>query len=406
MMTADEIRDGIFYDEEKVPPYTLPDPLLKADGTRVTSAYDWTNRQRPRLYRLLADEMYGHLPPRPDRLEFTLLSEERQALGGHAIRREVRITCGMADGRSHSFDLLLYLPKNADKPVPAFLGLNFQGNHTTTTEPGIREPRQPRQPGQPHQPAGNQTSRWLFEEVIRRGYASATLYYCDIHPDRLDGWSDSIYRLFHDQAQLDDPQRPFSCLSAWSWGLSRALDYLQTVPEIAADKVIVHGHSRLGKTSLWAGASDPRFAMVISNDSGCGGAALFRRCLGETLLHMRDISGVGNIWFCGAAAKYAAREASLPFDQHALIGLMAPRPVYVASATEDLWADPKGEFLAVAEAEPVYRLFGSAGLGTRDFPPPDTPVQADLAYHRRTGKHDITLQDWTAYMNFADRVLR
>jgi hypothetical protein len=237
--------------------------------------------------------------------------------------------------------------------------------------------------------------------ILARGYALATVYYGDLEPDFPQGWQTGIRAALSPngattQFQPDD----WGAIGAWAWGLSRALDYLEQDPAMDAKRVAVMGHSRLGKTALWAGAQDERFAIVISNNSGEGGASLVRRRFGENIAHSVRMEPY---WYCERYREYANREAALPVDAHLLIALIAPRPVYVASATKDLWADPRGEFLAAKHAEPVYQLFGRAGLGIQDFPAPDQPAGDHIGYHLRTGEHDVTAYDWQQYLNFADR---
>ncbi len=243
-------------------------------------------------------------------------------------------------------------------------------------------------------------ARRIFPEVLARGYATGTIHYFDAFPDCPGGFGHSVYRLFHEPAELAGDCHDFGAIGAWSWAISRALDYYESEPRIDRWRMIVHGHSRLGKTALWAGANDLRAALTVSNCSGCGGAALSRRNFGESLewlLHWRPY------WFHRNWQKYIEREEELPFDQHILLALLAPRLVYVDSATLDDYADPRGEFTSAKLAEPVWRLFGSPGLGEAEMPAADTPVGTDIGYHIRTGKHDMTLFDWNAIIDFADR---
>lgn len=406
-------------DESKVPPYTLPDPLVCADGSKVADAATWRAKRRPELLELFAREEYGRTPSPAlpaGKIRAQVTNIDRAALGGKAVRKEVTIWfTDKKDGpRMH---LLIYQPPgepNAHAPWPAFLGLNFNGNHCVNADPGItlatgwarNNPELKVTHNEVSEvPRGASAAAWQIETVVARGYATATVYYCELSPDHNDGLPlGAVGPLFGTKSANDRADDEWGAIGMWAWGLSRALDYLETDREIDAKRVAVHGHSRLGKTALWAGAQDERFALVISNDSGCGGAALSKRIFGEQPLH---INTSFPHWFAKNFRRYNDNESALPIDQHELIAVIAPRPVYVASASEDQWADPKGEFLAAKHAEPVYALFGKKGLGAPDMPPADHPAQGDaLAYHLRTGTHAITGYDWAQYLDFADRVMK
>lgn len=396
------------YDEAKIPAYTLPDPLVMQDGSKVADAKIWTEKRRGELLKIFETEVYGGVPVPAPKVTGTIREESSQALGGTAVRRQVSLRLS-SDPKIPTLELLLYLPAKSSGPVPVFLGLNFGGNHTVHADPAIfvtpswvrdnpeagAEKNRATEKGR-----GAQASRWQVEKVLAAGYGLATVYYGDIDPDFDDGFQNGIHPLLRPVGQSKPKADEAGSIAAWAWGLSRVLDYLETDSQVDAKKVAVIGHSRLGKTALWAGATDPRFAIVISNDSGCGGAALSKRIFGET---------VGRInrsfphWFCGNFHKYNEKEADLPVDQHELIALIAPRPVYVASAVEDRWADPKGEFLGAKLASPVYVLLGTEGLQAEEMPAINQPVLSRIGYHIRSGVHDVTAFDWECYLRFADK---
>ncbi|MCA9014521.1 MAG: acetylxylan esterase [Planctomycetaceae bacterium] len=394
------------YDEAKVPKFTLPDPLVTLGGKQVDSAELWWKVRRPEILRLFESEVYGKSPAAPKDILFEVTSQKDDALNGKAIRKEVSV---YFSGKKEEprMDLLIYLPAKATKPVPVFMGLNFYGNHTITEEKDVKLNdhwmRANKEKGivdhrATEKSRGTSASRWAIDQILDRGYGLVAIYCGDIDPDYDDGFKNGIHAIYNAKQQPAPDE--WGTISAWAWGLSRALDYLETDKQIDHKKVAVMGHSRLGKTSLWAGAQDPRFALVISNDSGCGGAALSRRRFGETL---NVINNAFPHWFCDNFNKYIDKEDELPVDQHMLIALIAPRPVYVASAEDDQWADPKGEFLSVKYAEPVYKLLGTSGLGAKQMPKVNQPIQQQMGYHMRTGKHDVTEYDWQQYLDFADQ---
>ncbi|HIE52149.1 MAG TPA: acetylxylan esterase [Armatimonadetes bacterium] len=399
-----ERRPSVIYDETQVPRYTLPDPLVCLDGTRVTAPEIWREKRRPEILELFRTYMYGRAPiGRPKEMKLETFDHAREALGGKAVRKQVRIHfTGKPDGPS--MDLLIYLPQDAPRPVPLFLLLNFNGNHAVCNDPAIRiKPTFDRRTGEAVMPSeesrGQDASSFPLEKILARGYGLATAYYGDIAPDFPGSFGHGVFAAFDGLFGEERPADAWGAISAWAWGLSRAMDYIESDGELASRRVGVLGHSRLGKTALWAGAQDERFAIVISNDSGCGGAALSRRRFGETVAL---INRAFPHWFCENFKRYHHREDDLPIDQHMLIALIAPRPVYVASADEDLWADPRGEFLAAKAAEPVYKLLGTNGLPADEMPPLDTPVRGRIGYHIRSGGHALAEYDWERYMDFAD----
>lgn len=369
------------YDEAKVPAYELPDPLQFDDGREVRNARQWEKKRRPQVLEVFAQEMYGHMPARPEGLHFSTISEET-VYAGLGLRKVVRIYLD-AD-QAHWFDVLIHLPKDAAGPVPMFVGLNFKGNDATLDE--------------------RADFRWPYELVLKAGMGVATAWRDSIEPDGKDSKLAEAEGVCRDGGVRSwyNKDGDWGAISAWAWGLSRIVDYLETDEAYDTDRLAVIGHSRLGKTALWAGANDLRFDMVISNDSGCCGAAISRRKFGETFAVI-DTSFPH--WFTREFDKYKGREEIFPADQHWLIALAAPRPVYVASATEDLWADPKGEWLAAKAAEPVYALFGMQGLDD-GMPAPDvSDGDGRIGYHIRRGTHNILAFDWQQYISFMNRHL-
>ncbi|MGP7796868.1 alpha/beta hydrolase family protein [Sphingomonas sp. CLY1604] len=389
-------------DEAKVPAYTLPDPLVMADGRRVTSAAMWRQERRPELLAAFTHAIYGVSPPPPRHMRFRVTDEDRAALGGLAVRRQVRV---LLDGTEQGpqIAVLLYLPAQARGRVPVFVAPNFHGNQAVNADPAIRithnwvTPATGIAKGSASAASrGIDAAEWPVATLLRAGYGVATYFTGDLYADERGKFAESIQPWY--RTAFGAPDR-WGAIATWAWGLSRVADYLATDPHVDARRMIVIGHSRYGKAALWAGANDTRFAAVIANDSGEGGASLYRRRFGETIRVMNDY------WFAPVFKTYAEREAELPVDAHELVALIAPRPVFIASASDDWWSDPRGEFLAAKCADPVYRLLGVGGLDAAAMPPPDRPVLSRIAYHLRTGPHGITDRDWASYIAFADRYL-
>ncbi len=386
------------WDEKDVPAYTLPDPLLMAEGRKVRSKKQWYAERRPELLSLFRDEMYGKTPEPFESQHYKVVEPATEALGGKALRKQVDVYLTSSD--KYCLHLLIYLPRNAKGPVPVFLGLNFQGNWALCGDPDVKRP-EISEIRRRNGAWDGIVVPWPVEQILQAGYGVVTFDRADADPDFNDGFINGLTPLIYREGQhYPDPDQ-WGSVATWAWSLSRAMDYLETDSDIDAGKVAVIGHSRLGKTALWAGACDERFGIVISNCSGSGGAALSRRQFGETVL---DLNRHFPHWFCGNFRKYDANEAALPFDQHSLLALIAPRPLYVCSAEKDAWADPYGEFLSAREASKVYRFLGKKGLAIEKWPSPDQPsMEGDVAYHIHSGPHDCNSYDWAQYIKFADK---
>lgn len=392
------------YDEANVHPYTLPNVLKTQDDKTIRSTSDWEKRRRPEVLALFEQEVYGKTPSTRLPARFTVTSEDRNALGGKAIRKEIK-AC-FSDDESHCASILLYIPSQVKKPVPVFLGLNFEGNHAVHSDPGITlntrwmrrtDIRGVKNHLATEESRGSLTGRWELEEILANGYGLATVYQGDFELDKPARSGDNgIRSLFPLQDQPDQ----WGSIGVWAWGLSRVMDYLETDHGVNAKQVAVLGHSRLGKAALWAAAQDQRFALVISNNSGEGGASISRRNFGETIA---DLNRAVSYWFTPAYKKYNEDPSKLPVDSHLLISMIAPRPVYVASASEDLWADPLGEYLGLIQALPAYKLYKKTGINSPTPPLVGQHViNGNMGYHNRLGKHDVTLYDWKNYIEFAN----
>ena len=377
-----EQRPQYRWDESEVTRFELPELMVTDDGDRVVSRSDWEKR-RGEILDTFRDQMYGRRPDAPQHLRFRVVNEDSQAMGGAATLRQVTIE-SRHNGRSHQFDLTIFLPNDSDGEVPLFLLMNNRDADNTDPERNVK------------------SGFWPAEEVIGRGYGIAAIQNGQLAPDDTETWRQGVVRMFEgDLAEDERPGDAWGALAAWGWGASRAMDYFEMDERIDDARVAVLGHSRGGKASLWAGAEDERFALVISNDSGSGGAALSKREYGETVKAVTRFTH----WFADNFHHYIDREQALPFDQHMLISMMAPRAVYVASADEDLWADPRGEFLSVSYASPAWALWGEPEIAESDLPPLDQPLfTGSRGYHVRSGGHNLTPQDWGYFMDFADRL--
>ena len=393
------------YDESKVPEFDLPDPLTTFSNNIIGTSASWAEQRRPELINFFESQVFGKVPGTIDSIDFEVIEESNSALGGIANRKQIKVTL-RKNGKTLSYLILLYLPINIAK-APLFLGYNFHGNHTVSNDPDIiiskawslnNESISITNHTLTEKSRGMRSNRWAINKMIEAGYGLATIYYGEIDPDKND-LTDGLHSLFYNSHQKRPAQDEWGAIGAWAWALSRTMDYLENNSEVDKSKIIVFGHSRLGKAALWAGVMDERFAGVISNDSGCGGAALSKRRFGETIAQINESFPY---WFSENFKKYNNAEEELPVDQHELLALIAPRPLYVASAKEDEWADPKGEFLSAYYATPVFSLFGKAGIPAIEMPPVNSPIHNTVAYHIRTGKHDVTEYDWEQYIKWAD----
>ncbi len=388
--------------------YELPNILISNDGKQIKSIKEWEEIRRPEILELFKKNVYGRIPNVELDVKFKVSRLDTIALNGNAIQKEIIVSISN-ENDTLDMNILIYLPKYSRKPNPIFLGMNFYGNHTIIMDTNItitpnyvnNKPEFYITNNQAtHLSRGVRADRWPVERILERGYGIASIYYGDLDPDYHDGFKNGLHKLF--VSPSGDIRKPdeAGAISVWAYGLSKAIDYFEIDDDINQNQVAVIGHSRLGKTALWAGAVDERIAITISNNSGCGGAALSRRKTGETLL---NINTKFPHWFCENFHQYNDNEANLPIDQHMLIGLVAPRPVYVASAVDDNWADPIGEYLSLFYAGSVYNLYNEEILIEKILPELNQPSMiGKMGYHIRSGGHGLTAYDWERYLDFAD----
>lgn len=395
------------YDEAQVPAYTLPELLVCQDGSAVGDVHVWETVRSAELLELFRQHVYGYSPPRRNDQWYEVESVDADALGGRAIRKAVRVHFGK-DAAYGSMRFIVYLPRAPQHPTPVFVGMHLFKYEDDPPLPGAPLLLPPK-PGEaaaapPDDPAlrdlpGEQT---IFT-ILERGYGVASINAEEVAPDDAARYDANVIRRFRPAGKVGRQPAEWGAIGAWAWSLSRALDYFETDAAVDAGQVIAIGHSRMGKTALWASAQDSRFAMVVSNNSGCGGAALSKRVFGETVAH---INNRFPHWFCENFRQYNDREDRLPVDQHGLIALSAPRPVYIASAQDDGWADPHGEFLAAQAAGAAYNLYQLEGVSGAWPPQLNRTCGGALGYHLRMGRHALADFDWLRYLDFADRHLK
>lgn len=393
------------YDESKIPNYILPDPLICSDGTRVVDVKAWEQVRRTELLHLFREYMFGYAPKIPAELHWIEIEHSDSALDGIAIRKTIKIQLYDKEN-APSIELRIYIPKNKSR-VPTFLGVDLLPNYTLVDDFDFEKPDSILLGDGIKTKAisiGYKKNFWQIRKIISRGYGIATFCCQDALIDKDIRFTDPIHKYFYLDGQSYPKANEWAAISTWAWAMRIALSYLQIDSFVDPEKIIGIGHSRTAKTALWAAAQDKRFAMVISNNAGCSGTAISRRRFGETI---EAINVRYPHWFCENYKKFNGRENELPFDQHELISLIAPRPIYIASAKDDNWSDQYGEFLGGWNANPVYELYGLKGLDTDTMPPVNTPCYSgQIGYHIRTGKHTMTEYDWIQYLDFADKFFK
>ena len=387
-----EYDSDVIYDQSKILHYDLPPLLVTAEGKKITSAEEWKNIRRPQILSLFANLVYGRVPQpeSPIKIEFEVKKTNPNFMGGKATRKDVQIRFRNDKGRTEML-ILVFVPNKAAKPVPAFMKHSF--NDTKSRDFDAHPLRR-----------GRLRNGWPLGEFLDRGYAFVAVYQQDLVGHNEVEFLKGIHRLFYKKGQSFPKAHEWGVLTAVAWGAMRAMDYLEADDDVDHTRVAIMGHSKMGKAALWTAAQDERFALAISAQSGCAGAALWRRRSGETLEKMVTRFPY---WLCRNAWKFVNREDDLPVDQHMLLACIAPRPVYVHSGVEDTWADPRGEYLSAYHASEVYRLLGKKGLSSESSPPVgEAIIESDVGYHIREGGHSIQMFDWQRFLDFADYHLK
>jgi hypothetical protein len=387
------------YDEALIGTYTLPDPLVLANGESVRDAKTWYQKRRPEIVRLFEENQFGRSPGRPTDMSFDVYDKGTPALDGKAIRRQI-IVYFSSDKTGPQMNMLVYLPADANKPVPLLLNLSFFANSSVVDDPGIKPGEVwGRDKKKVPAPKNMNFGKLNVTPFLAHGIGMASVYYGDIEPDFQGGIQYGVRRLYLKPGQTQPEPDEWGAIAAWAWGLSRAMDYLETDKGVDANRVAILGVSRLGKTVLWGGAHDPRFALVIASCSGEGGAALSRRNYGETIAHLVAPSRYP-YQFCTNYQKYGDHVEQFPVDAHMLLALIAPRPVLLQTGDQDIWSDPKGEFLSAVAAGPVYRLLGKQGLDTDQMPPAGQAILHTIGYYMHAGGHGTLPPDWDQFLKF------
>ena len=385
------------YDEALVGTYSLPNPLILANGKPVRDAKTWTTQRRPEIVKLFEENQYGKAPGRPKEMSFEVFDKATIALDGKAIRRQVTVYFS-ADKSGPKMDLLLYLPAAATKPVPVLLNLSFSANSSVVDDPGIKPGEiwgrdKKRVPAA----AGRNFGRINVKPFLDAGIGFATIYYGDIDPDFDGGVEFGVRKLYLKAGEKEPGPGEWGSIAAWAWGLSRAVDYFETDKGVDAKRIAILGVSRLGKTVMWAGANDQRIGAVIASCSGEGGAAISRRDYGEKVKHLALRYGYQ---FAKNYANFGDAVDQMPMDAHMLVALVAPRPLLLQTGDKDFWSDPKGEFLAAVGAEPVFKLLGKTALGTDKMPPAGEEILHTLSYSMHAGGHGTIPSDYDLFLRF------